>query len=384
MSATDKSPDVLVIGGGIIGCTTAYRLAQAGLAVTIVERGVCGREASWAGAGIIYPGSELRTDFVAQLRRAAIARFPDFVAELRERTGIDPQFVRCGSLDIITDDNQDAAADREVAAAVDHKTNTGEPFIERLTPRQAREHEPNLTPKIRGAVLMRETAQVRNPRLMAALRAACAQAGVKLLEQTAVLDLLVDGARVGGVQTARGPIAAGKVVLAAGAWSSSIDRRLAGLIEVFPVRGQIVLLEMLPRVFTHFILHGRSYLASRLDGKIIVGSTEEPEAGFDKSNTVAGVARLLRVAERFMPRLKDATLLRTWAGLRPGTPDSKPYLGPVPGLEGLIAATGHYRSGLTLAPITADLITQYITQGKTDIDLEPFRPGRPQNQSAKR
>ena len=376
MHATQRASDVVIIGGGVIGCTTAYRAAQAGLRVTVVERGACGSESSWAGAGILLPGSHARMDPLALIRRASVARYPAFAAELLERTGIDPQYLPCGGLDLITDSNQDAAADREVAAADGRQTPAGEPVVERLTPRQTGILEPAVTSEIRGALLRRDVAQVRNPRLMRALRVACLQAGVRVLTHTEVIDLAVEGSRVVGVRTPEGRLPAGQVVLAAGAWSSRVDRRLEGQLTVYPVRGQIVLLEKLPRPFERVIEHGSHYLVCRADGRILVGATEEHTAGYDKRNTAAGVARLLGIAERFVPALREATLVRAWAGLRPGTPDRRPYIGPVPGLDGLWAATGHFRSGLILAPITAELVVQLLTCGKTEADIRPFAPGR--------
>jgi len=371
------SQDVLVVGGGVIGCAIGWRLAQAGLGVTLLERGQCGRECSWAGAGILDAGSFARSDPLAGLRRLSVARWPRFVDELRERSGIDPQFLRCGGLDLITDDNQDAAADREVAAAAGLTTPAGEPLVERLTVEQTLEREPQLRAEIRGALLVRDVSQVRNPRLLEALRVACAHAGVRILEHTPAIELVVEDARVVGVRTPGGRLSGDRIVLAAGSWSSQLSPRLAGLVEVHPVRGQIVLLERLPPLLNQVILCGRRYLVCRADGKVLVGTTDEPDAGFDQRNTLAAVRKLTQFAERCAPMLKDATLVRTWAGLRPGTPDGKPYLGPVPGLDGLIAATGHFRSGLTLTPITADLMVELIARGQTEIDLTPFLPGRP-------
>ncbi len=376
MQGAEATSDVIIIGGGVIGCATAYRLAQAGLSVTVVERGACGRESSWAGAGILLPGSQARTDPRAAIRRASLARYARLVSELMERTGINSEYAVCGGLDLITDDDQDAAADRETAAAAGKATGSGEPVVERLTADQTHGLEPAVTPEIRGALLLRDVAQVRNPRLMSALLAACCQAGVRFVTQTEVVDLSTEGSRVTGVATTRGTLSAGHVVLAAGAWSSRIDQRLGGLLEVYPVRGQIVLLEMLPQSFTRVIEHGSNYLVCRADGKILVGATEEHESGYDKRNTANGVAKLLRAAERFIPVLRQATVLQTWAGLRPCTPDRMPYIGPVPGLDGLLAATGHFRSGLILAPVTADLITQLIIKGKTELGIDPFLPGR--------
>lgn len=374
MGPASSNPDVCVIGGGVIGLAVAYRLAVAGMRVTLVERGRCGRAASWAGAGIIEYGSHARRDPLALLRRASCARYPDFAAELCERTGIDPQYRACGSLDLITDDNQQAAAQRELAAAAGQTLADGSPAVELLSPEQARGLEPRLTPQIRGALLKRRSAQVRSPRMLAALRAACAGLGVELREGTAASGLVIDGERVLGVRTAAGEILARWTVLAAGAWSQQLAPALAALLPGAPVRGQIVLLKTAP--LARMIEHGRNYLVSRDDGHVLCGSTQEPEAGFAAVNTAGGVAAILNTALRFMPSLGQAELVQVWAGLRPGAPDGKPYLGPVPGHAGLIAATAHLRGGWTLAPITAELVTQYVTTGRTEFDWTPFLPGR--------
>ncbi len=363
---------VTVIGGGVIGCSVAWRMAQAGLRVTLVERGEGGREASWAGAGIIEAGSFARSDPLARLRQASVARYAAFVNELRESSGIDPEFVQCGGLDVITDDNQDAAADREVRAAGDRQASGGGPVVQKLDLEGARRLEPELgSDGVRGALHLPELAQVRNPRLLSALRAACVAAGVEFRTHEPILELCIDGARVTGVRTSGGEIVSDRVVLAAGAWSG----RLSSMLRVRPVRGQIALLRMLPRPISRVLLCGRNYLVPRLDGHILVGTTEE-EAGFDARPTAGGIGRLLELARRFVPCLKDAVMVAGWAGLRPGTPDGRPYLGPAPGLNGLIAATGHFRNGLTLAPVTADLVAQLITTGRTEQDLTPFAPGR--------
>jgi glycine oxidase len=374
MGAPGSNPDVCVIGGGVIGLAVAYRLAAAGLRVALVERGRCGRAASWAGAGIIDYGSHARSDPLAMLRRASCARYPAFAAELHECTGIDPQYRACGALDLITDDNQQAAAQREVSAAAGHPLADGTAAVELLTPEQARALEPRLTPQIRGALLKRRSAQVRSPRMLAALRAACAALGVELREQTAVQEPILEGERVRGVRTAAGPLEARWTVLAAGAWSPQLAPALATLMPGAPVRGQIVLLKTAP--LARMIEHGRNYLVSRDDGHVLCGSTQEPEAGFAAANTAGGVASILNTSLRFMPSLGQAELVQVWAGLRPGAPDGKPYLGPVPAHAGLIAATAHLRGGWTLAPITADLVAEYITTGRTRFDWTPFLPGR--------
>lgn len=379
--------DVAIIGGGVIGLSCALRIRQAGACVTLLDRGPVGREASWAGAGILDAGSRLRTDPLALLRRASVALYPALIEELREFTGIDPEYVPCGSLDLITDDNQEASARREAAAAERQRTDAGAPLLALLSAEEARRIEPQVAHDIRGALLDRSAARVRNPRLLAALRQACERAGVAVREHVPVRRIAARDGRVEGVETPAGRIGSRWVVLAAGAWSGEVfasslfdssdaDGAPASLLPVRPVRGQIVLLEHSPPLLQRILQHGRSYLVPRNDGKLLVGSTEEPEAGFEKRNTVQEVAGLLSAGRRLVPALRDASFVAAWSGLRPGSADGMPYLGPVPGWDGLLAATGHFRSGLTLAPITAKLIAECLSGGAPP-ELQPLRPGRP-------
>jgi glycine oxidase len=385
--------DVLVIGGGVIGCACAWRLRQAGLSVTLFERRACGQESSWAGAGILDPGSYARSDPLAELRRASCSRYPSFAEELREQTGIDPELIPCGLLDLITDDNQDAAADRELAAAnrepaaanrepaaagvgpaAAQKTGVGKhPAVERLSPEQVRQLEPAVGGDIRGALLKREVCQVRNPRLMRALRAACLQSGVRLMEHTTVTSIECDG-DAPCVRTPDGSHRADWIVLAAGAWSSLLNASVGEVVRVAPVRGQMALLECPAAPIGHIIEHGSSYAVSRRDGRLLIGATVEPDAGFDSRPTAAGVERLLGFVRRFLPPLADCRFVRAWAGLRPGSADGKPYIGPIPGQERLIAATGHYRAGLLLAPITAEIVTELITNGRAAPEWASLAP----------
>ncbi|TWT42142.1 Hydrogen cyanide synthase subunit HcnC precursor [Phycisphaerae bacterium RAS1] len=389
MTATNSANDALIIGGGVIGCSIAFRLARAGAHVVLIERARCGEESSWAGAGIVDPGSLVRGDPMAELRRMSVARFAGFVDEVRAAGGVDPEYIACGKLDLILDDNQEASAKRELAAQDEQPAAARglAPRLKRLTTEQSLAAEPVLASpqarraqqhlrELRGGLLDHHVVQVRNPRLMAALRAACIAAGVRIIENCAAAALRIDGDRVTGAEMANGVLTANTTILAAGAWSSQLHPHLAALTPVHPVRGQIVLLEQSPQPLRHVLYIGRHYLVGRADGRILVGSTVEPDSGFDKRNTAAGVGELLAVVQRATPGLRDATVVRTWAGLRPGTPDGRPYLGPVPGLSGLIAATGHYRNGVTLAPITAEVVEQIVTRGSAGINLSPFSPGR--------
>lgn len=369
--------DVVVVGGGIIGLSSAWRLAAAGLKVVVLERGQCAQEASWAGAGVLQCGSWHRTDpLVELLRESLLEHYPSFAAELRERTQIDPEFIPCGSFELLLDDQQYRMAASEVEAAGAYREKYGRSVLELLSPDEARAIEPNIAGDILGVKSCPVTCQVRNPRLGQAVRAACILAGVDIREGCAARGLLREGDRITGVRSERGDVRCGHVVVAAGSWSALIDPLCGEKLPVYPVRGQIVLLETRVRPFTHIVERGKCYMIPRLDGKIVIGATEEHESGYVKQNTAEGVAHLLTTAQRLVPALSGASLLRTWSGLRPGTPDRGPFLGKVPGVEGLIAATGHFRSGLILAPITSRIVTDLVTRGETSYDLSRYAPGR--------
>lgn len=378
MPEANATSDVVIIGGGIIGLSIAWHLAGQGASVTLCDAGRCGRAASWAGAGILHPGSAARDDPLAQLRRTSAAIYPDFVAALAEATGIDSGYERSGLLDLITDDNQQAAAERELRAAAGQMLDDGRPRLLRVDREDLERMVSGIDRRVRGALYVRDAAQVRNPRLLAALIAACRARGVAIREHTPVREILHQNRRVCGVRTASDRIAGGQVVLAAGAWSSLVPGPAPRAAGVHPVRGQIVLLECSSRPFRPVLQSGKHYLVPRPDGLVLVGSTEEPQAGFEDTPTADGVRKLTELAMRFVPPLKAARFLRAWAGLRPATRDGRPLLGRAPGCEGLWVATGHFRSGVVLAPLTGRLMAQWITHGKpaSDLSLEPFSPGR--------
>lgn len=361
--------DVLVIGGGVIGLSCALELAQRGLNVSVYERGRCGKAASWASAGILKPCSWHRKSPMATLQRESLLMFEGFAANLRERTGINTQYERCGGLTLNFTDQHHRMALSDVSAARAFEKQFGSNIIEVLDPADARKHEPGVNPEIVSATYCRVTAQVRPPRLMKALLAACIGAGVKVSEAQEVAELVYSGTRATGVKVARVTKTAGIVLDAAGAWASELLWPHSGTIPVYPVRGQMVLMEMLPRALMHVLSRGRCYVTSRDDGRILLGATEEHESGFSEANTAEGIADLLQSGLRLMPSLRMAPIIRMWSGLRPGTPDRRPYIGFVPGTESLFVAAGHYRTGIILAPITGRIVADLITTGKTDYDI---------------
>ncbi len=378
MASERTTSDVLVIGGGVIGLAVAWRLARGGLSVVLLEKGSVGREASWASAGVLAAGNWQRKDPLVRFQRKSLAMYPTFCAEAAGASGIDPEYVRCGSLELLFDEQQFRMAQAEVDAAVDYRDADGAPILRLLTPREARSIEPRLSGEILGAKLCTFNAQVRNPRLLRALAAAAVAAGTRIVEGCEVTGLLRDGDRVRGVRSTQGDREAGHTVLCAGAWSSAIDATAGAHIPVLPVRGQIALLKASVAWPPRMIKHRKSYVVPRADGHILVGSTQEHESGFDAGTTAEGVGYVLSQAQRMVPPIGQAAFVQAWAGLRPGTPDRRPYIGPVPGSEGLIAATGHFRTGLGLAPLTAEVVADVIVRGRTAEDVSLFQPGRVQ------
>lgn len=370
------SLDCIVIGGGVIGLTVARRLASDGLAVDVLERGVCGREASWAGAGVLSPCNPHRSDALFELQDRSLGMYPALCAELVHETGIDPDYDLCGALELLFTDDAASIARSDERAGRDKRLPDGRKVYELHDPTETARIAPAVTTDLLGSLECRSAAQVRNPRLLRALLASCGKRGVEIRDGTPVVDLLVEGGRVTGVQTAQGHVEGGCVVLCAGAWSSQVHARLNDTMPVVPVRGQIVLLKLPSRPFTPIISRGKTYLVPRHDGHVLLGATEEPDAGYNKRNTAAGVSKLVASALQMVPSLADAPIEATWAGLRPGTPDDKPYIGPVPGFDGLIAATGHFRTGLTNAPVTAEAVAAMINGRGFDTDLTDCRPGR--------
>ena len=365
-----KRPDLLIVGGGLIGCGAAYELAKAGLTVTLVERGTPGCEASSAGAGMLAPQAESSAASPwLGLGLASKALYPDLAAELHDQTGVDVEYQTGGNLFCFLDE-EDAAVGRATCAwQVESGLKAellGEDDVRRL--------EPDLSPEVRGALFLPEDHWVNNVRLMTALAQAAALQGVEFV-RAEVSALLRKGDRVLGVSAQGSEIAAGSVLLAAGAWSGQLAATAGLTLPVVPVRGQMLCLEGIPRRLHHLFHVKEHYLVPRANGEILVGSSME-WVGFVKQVTAEQIHAFLQAAIGLVPRLGELPIKATWAGFRPWAPDERPVIGPWPGLEGLFIATGHGRNGILLAPITARLMRELIVDGKASFDLTPFLPDR--------
>ncbi len=356
--------DVVVIGGGVIGLSIAFELSLHKVSVRILEQGQFGQEASWAGAGMLPPGnSAWAVTPEAKLRAASHERWPGWVNQLRELTGIDPGYVRCGGLTVRASLDE-VEFSREIARWTAEGVT-----VEPVAGQALRERFPALNPEISQAGFLPELGQVRNPWLVKSLQAACVKQGVELFAGHPVMAIEHNGHRVHSVRTPAGEFTAGQFVIASGAWSGELTRQVGMQLEIEPVRGQMLLLEAQPLPFSCVIEDGLRYMVPRPDGRILVGSTEE-RVGFDKRNTVEGVDGLLKLAQSLVPSLSQARLAQSWAGLRPHRPGGLPFLGKSGAYENVFVAAGHFRAGLQLSPITALLMRELILGQPTSLPLE--------------
>ncbi|HEX3369679.1 MAG TPA: glycine oxidase ThiO [Candidatus Cybelea sp.] len=357
--------DVVVAGAGLIGLAIAFELAQRGATVRIYDRAEPARAASWAGAGLLAPFTEaLHEPAMLDLCVASLGEYARFVERVRDAGGIDAKLRSGGVLHIASDEAMLAQLGER-----DRVLKSRGVLSELLERSDVLAAEPWLGPHVAGALLVRDEGSVDNRRLGRAVASACEARGVSII-RTASLRVECDARRVLGVATDLGFVAAERVVNACGAWSAQLEGPPPSCRPpVTPVKGQMLALGI-PRDFVHRATWAsHCYLVPRDDGRLLVGATVEA-AGFDERPTAGGMHDLLRAALTAAPALASFSVTETWAGLRPGTPDGLPFLGATP-LDGFFLATGHYRNGILLAPITARLIADAI-EGSEPQALRPF------------
>jgi glycine oxidase len=364
-----KSYDSIIAGGGLIGCAIALELAHCDLRVALFDSQEPGREASWASAGILSPAPENPGMILTvEIGKASLAMYREFIQQVEELSGIETGFREKGTITALL--SRHAREELNTIVALHRGLGLK---AEALSAREARQLEPALSEEIEAAVLRPDEASVDNRLLAKALLDAAKRSGAEIYAGAAVESIWREGSQCRGVMVCGEQISAKHTIVAAGAFSSQI----AGVQEYAPVRpakGQMVSLRCAAAKIERVLWSERIYVVPRSDGRILCGATVE-HMGFDKSVTAGGVHANLDAAIELAPVLASARVEETWAGLRPDTPDHLPILGPTD-IEGLLIATGHYRSGVLLTPITAKLICELV-EGKTpSVDCERFSPLR--------
>jgi glycine oxidase len=367
------APDTVVVGGGVIGASIAWRAAQRGLAIAMVDPHP-GRGASWAAAGMLAPVTEVHygeEDLLA-LNLESSATYRQFVAELSEASGRDPGYAECGTLTVARDADDNAAME----SLFEFQRGLGLE-VERLRGRECRRLEPALAPSTRGGILVSGDHQIDNRALVDALLIAAERSGVHVVRRR-VTGVELEKERVAGVRLADGErIGCSSVVLAPGATTAPVEGLPPGVAPpVRPVKGQLLHLRgpAETRLATRNVRGLDAYIVTRSDGRVVIGATVE-ERGFDERVTAGGVHDLLRAGFELLPGVTELELVETSVGLRPGTPDNAPILGKTE-VEGLVIATGHYRNGVLLTPITSAAITELLVTGEAPKLIEPFSPRR--------
>lgn len=349
-------PDFIIIGAGAVGLASALELLQAGYRVTMVERGAAGQEASWAGGGIMSPLCPW--DYGEPVTRLALRgmdRLGDVAAQLHAATGIDPEYRRSGMLVLPPYRRQQA-----LSWCAEHRFPVEEIALDALMP------------PLRGeALLLPEVAQVRNPRLLNALRRRVGMLGGTLLEHCEVQGFEIVAGRIAALRTSQGRLEAGAFVVTAGAWSRELLGEYALGMDIRPIRGQILLFRFETPPFRHILLKQNLYLIPRDDGHVLAGSTLE-DAGFDRSITAEARDTLMQGIRDIFPGWQ-AELVRQWSGFRPGTPDNIPVIGRHPQLANLYANTGHFRYGVTMSLASAELLRNAIEDRPQPFDTAAYR-----------
>ena len=364
-----KSYDAIIAGGGLIGGAIALELARNDLRVAIFDAQEPGREASWASAGILSPAPESPGMIpLVPIGKASLAAYPEFIAQVEELSGMETGYRAKGTVEALF--SRHAREELNTIVALHRGFGLA---AEPISAKEARELEPALSEELEAAVLRPNEASVDNRLLAKALLEGAKKLGAEIHAGRAVQAIWQEGAKCCGALVDGEKIPAKFTIIAAGAFSAQIAG-VEKLSPVHPAKGQMLALRCAPAKIERVLWSERIYLVPRNDGRILCGATVEL-AGFDKTVTAGGMHANLDAAMELAPILAEASIEEKWAGLRPDSPDHLPILGPA-GVDGLLIATGHYRSGVLLTPITAKLIGEFILQKTPSVDWEKFSPLR--------
>ncbi len=362
-----EKADVVVIGGGIVGGAIAYFLAKEKVRIVVVDRNQPGQEASAAAGGFlaVASGSPLRGP-TFELKRASLKLYEPLVQELKEFTGIDAEYLKYGRMELIRTEEDE----KRLRPLYELRQKQGFP-VERLSVEEAGKLEPELTRHLQGAVFFPSDPHLNNVRLTQAFLVGAQKLGVEFVVGRAVTGVQKEGSRVVAIDAEGEEVRGDRFVIAAGSWSGKVGELFGLQIPVEPAKGQM--LTCRADFLHHIISWDDHYLVPRLRGEVLIGSTVE-FVGFNKEVTLEAIRGFMEKTLALVPKLGERPLGRVWAGLRPYSATGRPILGPAPGLDNVILATGHFRDGILLAPITAKLVSELITTGRPSLPLEPFGP----------
>ncbi len=372
MNFNNKFSDVLIGGGGIIGLSIARKLHQKGIRkITILERRAIGKEASYAAAGMLAPHAETdKLDDFFYFCNESNLLYPRFAGEIFDETGVDIELDKSGTL-YLAFTEEDAA---EIRRRFQWQKSTGLQ-VEHLTARETRQTEPFISPDVLESLYFPNDWQVENRKLLRALQKYCEINKIETRENAEIKNLLIENGKVIGAETESEKFTAETVVLATGAWTSLIKAGNVVLPQVKPIRGQMISFHTAKRLFGKVIYSPRGYIVPRADGRILTGATVE-DAGFDKSVNESGIALLRNHALEIAPGLVNLDIYESWAGLRPLAADGFPVLGKFAEIGNLFVATAHYRNGILLAPLTAQILADKIAENLDSKYLKIFNPQR--------
>lgn len=367
------SKDFLIVGGGVIGLSIVRELHKMGARdILIVERGLVGQEASWAAAGMLSPNvdADVGSDF-HRFCRASLEMYMDFAAELLDETGVDIELDRAGTFSLAFTNEERAA----LFGYIENLRDAGFE-VEKFSAKEILKAEPHVSPKVKAGAYFPDDWQVENRKLLVALEKYAQNNGIEIIENTVVDELIVENGRVTGARSEAAEFFAGNTVLATGAWTSLI--KFGGReapFKIRPIRGQMIMFDCGERLLEKVIFGPRGYLVPRSDGRILVGSTSE-DCGFINRVTGDEVDILQSTAVEALPILAEHKIAALWSGLRPCPPDELPVIGKVEDHERLFVATGHYRNGILLAPLTVKIAAEMLIDGERSEYLDTFSPNR--------
>lgn len=367
-----QQADAVIIGGGIIGSAIAYYMAKAGAKPILLEKERLSSQASQAAAGMLAAQSEMKeAGPMYELARQSRDMFPALAEELRELSGVDIQLVNHGMLKLARSEQE---ADK-IKRMIEFQRDSGEE-VSWLSTEQLRRKESGISEQVLGGMHVPMDGHVLAPELSQAFAKAAIALGAQVREFEEVIEFRTEGQRLTGVKTALHEYISDQVIVTAGVWSSSLLAQLGIHLPACPVKGEILSVTCHQPLLRMTLFSEGCYLVPKRGGRLVIGATAVPNT-FDRSITVAGVTRLLERAAEILPEIRSTEWERAWTGLRPQTPDGLPYLGEHPDWKGLYAATGHYRNGILLSPLTGKLMASLVMdEGKEASILAPFRLDR--------